>query len=71
MQKGFLCHLNLCYKKEVCNVIFPVVTINGDGKSQDMMVGRYGTKNLNTACLMWICDCTTFNANNHIPTRNY
>ena len=33
-----------------------------------MMVGRYGTQHLNTGRQMWMCDCTPFNADNHIKT---
>ena len=68
LQRGFLCNMNLCLKTKLCNVMLFVLTVNGDGKSQDMMVGRYGTQHLNTAWQMWMCDCVPSNADNHNKT---
>ena len=70
LQMGFSCCMNLCHQSEIWNVILPILTIIGDGKSQDMMVGRYGTVHLKTARLMWMCDCTADNADNPKKTCN-
>jgi hypothetical protein len=68
LQRGFSCNMNLYHLSEICNVILPILTIIGDGKSQDMMVGRYGTQHLKTGHQMWMCDCTSSDADNHIKT---
>ena len=68
LQRGFECRMNLCHQIADRNIILPILTIIGDGKSQDMMVGRYGTSNLKTARLMWMCDCPPNNADNPSKT---
>ena len=55
LQRGFLCKMNLCHVSDIRNGVLPILSIIGDGKSQDMMVGRYDTPNLKTGCLMWMC----------------
>ena len=66
LQRGFMTCLNLCHKSEIRNVILPIISVLGDGKSQDMMVGRYGTQHLSTGRQMWMCDCSVQNADNHL-----
>jgi len=63
--------MNLGHKHEIRNVILPVLTIIGDGKSQDMMVGRYSTQHINTGHQMWMCNCTPQNADNHNKCCNW
>src|SRR5688500_13329168 len=69
LQRRFLCHWNSCHQPVIQNAILPILTIIRDGKHQDIMIGRYQTQNLKTACQMWMCECSSSNVDSPNKSR--
>lgn len=62
IQHGFFMELCLAGISQVRRIILPIVMVKGDGKSQDMMCGRYGGYSLHGSRCSWKCDCPTIKA---------
>src|SRR5687767_8424764 len=71
LQNGFPCYMSLGHQHEVRNVVLPILTIIGDSKSQDMMVGGYSTQHQNTGHQMWMCNYTPKNVDQHKKSCNW